>query len=164
MSLLNIDINNQMLPSELMRYIAEYLDYDTRVSFNVAFRECQDDTVVRKISSDQHHIAVKLNMIEVIGGLDDIDSLERLQYVNKVLDGFCVKNDDSLLRFVDEEFRSDLRTLIERWEDNLRDDVVFADTNWRLSRGVIKKGRIVRKMLEDTRFERTIEPKLFQAI
>jgi hypothetical protein len=54
--------------------------------------------------------------------------------------------------------------LIESWEDNLRDDVVFADTNWRLSRGVIKKGRIVRKMLEDTRFERTIEPKLFQAI
>lgn len=152
-----------MFPSELMRYISTFLDYNARVSFNVAVKS-QDDIIVRKINSDAHNIAVRIQMIDELQTQDDLSREEKLRFVSKIVNGFYNPKDVSLLKFVDEHLGSELRNLIENWETVLREDKWFADEFWGMSRNVIRKGKWVKQMIETTKFEKKIQPRLFVAI
>ena len=152
------------LPSDVVKHLARYLDYNSRVDFNtVVTPECR---VVKKINSDAHNLHVKVSLVnnklskirEVIE--DDAFSHRHALLLIKLY-GYMINTKDNVII----ELRSiEYRNTILRGTKDLTDMCDEFDVSQKTKLNMIKVFTLLEKKMEDIPFRKKVKAELVKIL
>ncbi len=155
------------LPSDVVKHLSGYLDYNSRVSFNtVVPLECK---LIKKVNSDSHNLKVKLSLIK--HKLDVIenskDNLSVILGVIKLFSYFVKTKDNVLFELKSIHYRNIILTRIIDFQTNedryidLHKDYKVVD---RIRLNMIRVTSRLEKKLNDIPFHKEIKKSLVKVL
>lgn len=105
------------LPYELTRHIGKYLDYNSRVSYNVVTPK--EGQFVKKLNSDSHNLKCKVALItDKIVLMQEKKPVERARIIIEVFKYLATTNDTVLLAHSSQAFRAAILLKIKEFLDD----------------------------------------------
>ena len=150
------------LPSDVVKHIGKYLDYNSKVNFNIVNPlECK---LIKKLDSDAHNLKVKMslvnNRLSKIRDVeeDDIYSHKHALLLFDLYRYMIDTKDNAIIELRSIEYRNN----ILRGTEELKDMCDDFDVSERMKRNIMGVAILLEKKIEDTPFRKEVKPKLIE--
>ena len=152
------------LPSDVLKHLGRYLDYNSRVDFNTVVTP--DSKLIKKLNSDAHNLHVKVSLVnhklskiaEVME--EDAFSHKHALLVIKLY-GYMINTKDNVII----ELRSnEYRKTILRGTQDLKDVYDRFDIREKTRLNMVKVFTLLEKKIEDIPFRKKVKAELVQIL
>lgn len=153
------------LPYELTRHIGKYLDYNSRVSYNVVTPK--EGQFVKKLNSDSHNLKCKVALLtDKLILINTKTPIERARLIIEVFKYLATTNDTVLLAHSSQAFRNAILLKIKEFLDDERNYEIHSDpaTIDDIKLNMVLAATSLKQKLDDVPFQKKFIPNYIQIL